>query len=198
MESGLPANSGRLSLAQLSSLIRRGEIDTVLAVFPDMLGRWMGKRVTGRFFLDSVASHGAHACAYLLTVDMEMDPVQGFDLTSWEKGYGDFKMIPDMQTLRHILIYKAELRAVFLSQILDRLKAATAVGTLEIGILDQGVWGVFVSPNERVFIDHWLERVKKSLIEFFFLFCRFLFLLFDLLFLKGFIDNFIELAFMSA
>ena len=102
MESGLPANSGRLSLAQLSSLIRRGEIDTVLAVFPDMLGRWMGKRVTGRFFLDSVASHGAHACAYLLTVDMEMDPVQGFDLTSWEKGYGDFKMIPDMQTLRRV------------------------------------------------------------------------------------------------
>jgi glutamine synthetase len=95
-------DAGRLLLDDLSSLIRKGEIDTVLAVFPDMLGRWMGKRVTGSFFLDSVAKHGAHACAYLLTVDMEMEPVQGFDLTSWEKGYGDFKMVPDMQTLRRL------------------------------------------------------------------------------------------------
>ncbi len=89
-----------LSLQELRSLIHRDEVDTVLAVFPDMLGRWMGKRVTGRFFLDSVAGHGAHACAYLLTVDMEMEPVQGYELTSWEKGYGDFKMLPDLSTLR--------------------------------------------------------------------------------------------------
>ncbi len=90
----------KLTLKSLLDKIRRGEVDTVLTVFPDMLGRWMGKRITGRFFADSVAGHGVHACAYLLTVDMEMEPVQGYDLTSWEKGYGDFHMVPDWGTLR--------------------------------------------------------------------------------------------------
>lgn len=90
----------KLTLKTLLAKIGRNEVDTVLAVFPDMLGRWMGKRVTGRFFADSVARRGVHACAYLLTVDMEMEPVQGFELTSWERGYGDFHMVPDWGTLR--------------------------------------------------------------------------------------------------
>ncbi len=90
----------RPSLNELKAAIRRGEIDTVLLVFPDMQGRWMGKRLTGRFFLESAASHGVHACAYLLTVDMEMDPVPGFKLTSWEKGYQDFHLLPDFSTIR--------------------------------------------------------------------------------------------------
>lgn len=90
----------RLSWKDLLRLIGKGKVDTVLAVFPDMLGRWMGKRVTGRFFADSVAKDGLHACAYLLTVDMEMEPVQGFELTSWERGYGDFHMVPDPRTAR--------------------------------------------------------------------------------------------------
>lgn len=77
------------------SAIRSGEIHTVAVVFPDMQGRWMGKRVTARHFAESVAAHGTHACAYLLTVDMEMDPVPGFALTSWEKGYNDFHLQPD-------------------------------------------------------------------------------------------------------
>lgn len=92
--------TGRLSLQELLARIRKGELDTVLLVFPDMLGRWMGKRLTGRFFAESAASHGVHACAYLLTVDMEMDPIPGFALTSWEKGYQDFHMVPDMSTIR--------------------------------------------------------------------------------------------------
>src|SRR3989338_60789 len=90
----------KLTLKTLLEKIRRGEVDTVLAVFPDMLGRWMGKRVTGSFFADSVARKGLHACAYLLTVDMEMQPLPGFELTSWERGYGDFRMVPDFSTLR--------------------------------------------------------------------------------------------------
>lgn len=89
-----------LTLGSLLARIRSGEVDTVLAVFPDMLGRWMGKRVTGRFFADAVARHGLRACAYLLTVDMEMEPVPGYELTSWERGYGDFRMLPDPATLR--------------------------------------------------------------------------------------------------
>ena len=62
----------------------------------------MGKRVVGRYFLDHVVDDGVHACIYLFTVDMEMEPLPGFKLTSWERGYGDMKMVPDLATLRLI------------------------------------------------------------------------------------------------
>jgi glutamine synthetase len=88
-------------MAQLESLIASGEIDTVVAAFTDMQGRLIGKRVTGRFFLDAVREEW-HACNYLLTVDMEMEPVPGFKAASWEKGYGDFVVRPDLSTLRRI------------------------------------------------------------------------------------------------
>jgi glutamine synthetase len=91
---------GMLTLEELSEEIRQGTIDTVLAVFPDIYGRLMGKRVTGHFFLDHAAPDGVHACDYLLACDMEMDPVPGYTFTSWEKGYGDFHLVPDMSTLR--------------------------------------------------------------------------------------------------
>ena len=81
--------SGRLDKTQLEALVASGEIDTVVAAFTDMQGRLIGKRVTGRFFLDAVHEEW-HACNYLLTVDMEMEPVPGFKAASWEKGYGDF------------------------------------------------------------------------------------------------------------
>jgi glutamine synthetase len=84
----------------LEALIRNGEVDTVLTVFPDGLGRLMGKRVVGRYFLDHVLEDGVHACIYLFTVDMEMEPLPGFRLTSWERGYGDMKMVPDLATWR--------------------------------------------------------------------------------------------------
>src|SRR5258708_29693694 len=87
-------------IKELLAATKTGEIHTVLLVFPDMQGRWMGKRATGRHFAETVAGHGTHACAYLLTVDMEMDPVPGYALTSWEKGYQDFLLVPDMGTLR--------------------------------------------------------------------------------------------------
>jgi glutamine synthetase len=85
---------------ELPSLIRKGAVDTVLTVFPDHLGRLMGKRVAGRYFLDHVLGEGVHACIYLFTVDMEMEPLQGFTLTSWERGYGDMKAVPDLATWR--------------------------------------------------------------------------------------------------
>jgi len=93
---------GRLDLASLTQLIRKGEIDTVLTVFPDGLARLMGKRIVGRHFLDSVVEEGVHACIYLFTVDMEMEPLPGFKLTSWERGYGDMRLVPDFGTLRVI------------------------------------------------------------------------------------------------
>ncbi|HEU4439224.1 MAG TPA: glutamine synthetase family protein [Methylomirabilota bacterium] len=84
----------------LESLIRQGDVDTVLTVFADGMGRLMGKRVVGRHFLDHVLHEGVHACIYLFTVDMEMEPLPGFTLTSWERGYGDMKLIPDLATWR--------------------------------------------------------------------------------------------------
>jgi glutamine synthetase len=86
----------------LEALVRKGEVDTVLTVFPDHLGRLMGKRVVGRHFLDHVLGDGVHACIYLFTVDMEMEPLPGFTLTSWERGYGDMKLVPDLTTWRRV------------------------------------------------------------------------------------------------
>ena len=93
--------SGGLDKAQLETLVASGEIDTVVAAFTDMQGRLIGKRVTGRFFLDAVHEEW-HACNYLLTVDMEMEPVPGFKAASWEQGYGDFVVKPDLGTLRRV------------------------------------------------------------------------------------------------
>src|SRR6058998_2828887 len=96
------AMPGRLDLRSLEALVRGGEIDTVLTVFPDGYGRLLGKRVVSRHFLEHVARDGVHACIYLLTVDMEMEPLPGFKLTSWERGYGDMKLQPDLGTWRLI------------------------------------------------------------------------------------------------
>jgi glutamine synthetase len=89
-----------LTADALQDLIRSGEIETVLAVFPDLYGRLVGKRITGPFFLDEVLEHGMHACDYLLACDMEMDPVPGYRFTSWADGYGDVRCVPDLSTLR--------------------------------------------------------------------------------------------------
>jgi len=91
---------GRINLDELKRLIAGGEIETVIAVFPDMYGRLVGKRFVAQYFLDDVAGHGMHACDYLLACDMDMDPVPGYAFTSWAKGYGDFNPMPDYDTLR--------------------------------------------------------------------------------------------------
>lgn len=91
---------GRIDIDTLKRMVADDEIDTVIAAFPDMYGRLVGKRIVGRFFVDEVVAHGLHACDYLLACDMEMDPVPGYAFTSWAKGYGDFRPIPDFDTLR--------------------------------------------------------------------------------------------------
>ena len=92
--------SGRLSRAELEELVHNGEIETVVTVVPDMYGRLVGKRITGSYFLEETAEHGMHVCDYLLACDMEMDPVQGYAFTSWEKGYGDVLCKVDWASLR--------------------------------------------------------------------------------------------------
>jgi glutamine synthetase len=84
--------------AKLLAEIKKGTFHTIIVAMPDMQGRWVGKRVTARHFAAAVAKGGTHACAYLLTVDMEMDPLPGFALTSWEKGYGDLNLAPDFSS----------------------------------------------------------------------------------------------------
>jgi glutamine synthetase len=89
-----------LALDELTAKVGRGEIDTVLLAITDMQGRLQGKRLTARHFLDEIAEHGAEGCNYLLAVDVEMNPVEGYEMASWERGYGDFAMRPDLDTLR--------------------------------------------------------------------------------------------------
>jgi glutamine synthetase len=84
----------------LAGKVASGEIDTVIAAFPDVFGRLVGKRFTGRFFVENVAEHATHGCNYLLAVDIEMEPMEGYSLANWGKGFGDFELRPDLDTLR--------------------------------------------------------------------------------------------------
>src|SRR5438552_2244488 len=91
-----------VTLDELRAEVEQGSIDTVLLVMTDMQGRLMGKRLHAPFFMSDIADHGAEGCYYLLTVDVDMTPVQGFEMASWESGYGDFVFRPDMATLRRL------------------------------------------------------------------------------------------------
>src|SRR5262245_12651345 len=91
---------GMLTPEALRGLVASGEIETVIGGFTDHYGRLVGKRFDAEMFVDEVAASGGHACDYLLTVDMEMEPVPGYTFANWELGYGDVHMVPDMATLR--------------------------------------------------------------------------------------------------
>lgn len=91
---------GLISIDELQELVDAGQIDTVVVGFTDHYGRLHGKRFDAEFFLEDAQTAGTHACKYLLTVDMEMEPTPGYDYSSWEQGYGDFHMVPDLGTLR--------------------------------------------------------------------------------------------------
>ncbi len=89
-----------LTVEELRALYERDEIDTVVVGITDHYGRMMGKRYDVGFFLEHVLADGTHGCNYLLTVDMEMEPVPGYAYANWGLGYGDFHMVPDLATLR--------------------------------------------------------------------------------------------------
>jgi glutamine synthetase len=94
--------AGNLTTAQLDAAIEAGEIDTVIVAFPDAQGRLVGKRVAGRFWRDEVLPHGAEACNYLLSVDVDLNTVDGYAMSGWEQGYGDMVLRPDVSTLRRL------------------------------------------------------------------------------------------------
>jgi glutamine synthetase len=91
-----------LTLEELRDDVEAGRIDTVVAAFTDMQGRLLGKREQAEYFLDETAEHGLDGCNYLLALDMEMDPQPGYEMASWEQGYGDFTLRPDLATLRRL------------------------------------------------------------------------------------------------
>src|SRR3954468_5557103 len=90
------------TIEELEAAVDDGTIDTVLLAMTDMQGRLQGKRLHARHFLDEVVPNAAEACNYLLAVDVEMNTVEGYAMSSWERGYGDFVLQPDMATLRGV------------------------------------------------------------------------------------------------
>ncbi|MFE0463314.1 glutamine synthetase family protein [Kitasatospora sp. NPDC058965] len=93
-------SSARLTLDQLRAQVAEGTIDTVVLAVTDMQGRLQGKRLAAEYFLTDVVEHAAEGCGYLLAVDVEMNTVEGYRISSWESGYGDLVMVPDLDTLR--------------------------------------------------------------------------------------------------
>jgi glutamine synthetase len=125
------STTGRIDLATLSNMVDADEIDTVVVAFVDLQGRLMGKRVTGRFFVDHVAGtdgsdgEGIEACDYLLTVDVDMNVIEGFEFSTWDGGYGDFRGRPDLDTLR--VTPWLEKTALVLCDVLDHHAAPVSV-----------------------------------------------------------------------
>src|SRR3954447_26456855 len=91
-----------MTLEELEQAVADGSVDTVLLAIADMEGRLQGKRLTASHFLADVAEHGAEGCNYLLAVDVDMNTVEGYAMSSWSRGYGDFAMVPDLSTLRPV------------------------------------------------------------------------------------------------
>src|SRR3954449_6380807 len=129
-----------LSLDQLRNAVRAERIDTVLLALTDVQGRLQGKRLTARHFLDEVADHGAEACNYLLAVDVDMNTVEGYAISSWERGYGDFEMVPDLSTMRLVPWHEA-----------------TALCLADVRWAD----GAPVGPSPRQVLQRQLERLAE-------------------------------------
>ncbi|MWV60289.1 glutamine synthetase [Rathayibacter sp. VKM Ac-2754] len=136
-----------LTLERLDELIAAGEIDTVIVAFTDMQGRLVGKRISARLFQDEVAEHGAECCNYLLAVDVEMNTVAGYAISSWERGYGDMAMVPDLSTLR-----------------LAPWLPGTAMVTADLTWLDEAPVGEAPRHILRAQLDRLAERGLEALV----------------------------------
>jgi len=132
--------SGNLTLEELTADVATGAIDTVLVAFTDMQGRLVGKRLSARLFLEDAAAHGAECCNYLLAVDVDMNTVDGYAMSSWSRGYGDMVMLPDLATLR---------RAPWLP--------GTVIVTADLSWHDESP----VAPSPRQILKAQLERLTE-------------------------------------
>jgi glutamine synthetase len=128
-----------LTVEELAVAVDSGDIDTVVLGLTDMQGRLQGKRFYGPYFLDQVVPHGSEGCNYLLAVDVDMNTVDGYAMSSWDRGYGDFAMVPDLATLRRV-----------------PWQPATAMALSDLAWLD-GSGDVLASP--RQILKHQLARL---------------------------------------
>ena len=129
-----------LSVDRLRELVDAGRVDTVLVALTDMQGRLQGKRCGARYFLEEVLSHGTEACDYLMAVDVEMNPVDGYASSSWDRGYGDFLLQPDLATLRPLPWHEG-----------------TAMVQADVLTLD----GAPVAPSPRQVLRRQLDRLAE-------------------------------------
>ncbi len=110
-------SQGILNPSEITQLIQSGEIETVILAFNDHYGRLLGKRLDAEYFLEEALRNGSHGCDYLLTTDMEMEPVPGYKYANWELGYGDFHIVPDLKAIRKAdWLYKT---AIVLCDLID-------------------------------------------------------------------------------
>ena len=133
--------TGNLSIEELGASVSAHEVDTVIIAFTDMQGRLVGKRVSARLFLEEFAEHGAECCNYLLAVDVENNTVDGYEISSWARGYGDMAMMPDLNTLR---------RAPWLE--------GTVIVTADLTWLD----GTPVPPDPRQVLKRQIARLAEK------------------------------------
>ena len=147
-------NERFLSVDALRSLIESDEVDTVILAFTDMQGRLQGKRLHGRYFLDFALEHGTEGCNYLLAVDIDMNTVGGYAISSWERGYGDMEFVPDWNTLRRLTHLPATVMVQCDLVWLDHSPVLESPRTVLQGQLDRvdaGGW-VALSGTELEFI----------------------------------------------
>jgi glutamine synthetase len=131
---------GFLSVEQLRELVDSGEVDTVLVAMTDMQGRLQGKRCSAEYFTHEVLAHATEACDYLLAVDVDMNTVDGYAMSSWDSGYGDFVLRPDLTTLRRVPWYEG-----------------TAMVLADI----ESVQGSPVGPSPRQVLRRQLDRLAE-------------------------------------
>jgi glutamine synthetase len=160
------ANRGLLTLEQLQVEVETGRIDTVLIVITDMQGRLQGKRLSARYFLEEVAGHGSEGCNYLLAVDMDMNTVDGYAMSSWERGYGDFVMRPDMSTLRELPWHEGS-ALVFADLVWedgsDVVASPRQILRRQLDRLAERGWGAYIGTELEflVFTDSYEEAWNK-------------------------------------
>ena len=156
-----------MKLAELEKAVKDGSVDTVVLAIADMQGRLQGKRLSARHFLDDVVEHGAEGCNYLLAVDVEMNTVDGYAMSSWERGYGDFVMRPDFDTLRPVPWNEGT--AMLMADLewedgSDVVASPRQILRRQIGRLAERGWSPFAGTELEfiIFNDSYEEAWKKN------------------------------------